>query len=163
VARYSYTELYFKPGAYAKLRANAEALRAVEEALLSVRGVWRVFRSEDLPNLRGSADSVARAAALSYYPGRSGDLIVLARPYWFASSGAATHGSGHGYDQRVPVILYGAGIKPGQYLNEAGPQDIAPTLAHLIGVTLARSDGRVLTEAIDTAPPRRPPAKAKSD
>jgi predicted AlkP superfamily pyrophosphatase or phosphodiesterase len=161
VARYNYTELYFKPGVYAKLQASAEAMKAAESALLSARGIWRVFRSEELPGLRGSADPVARAAAMSYYPGRSGDMIVLARPYWFASSSAATHGSGHAYDQRVPVILYGAGVKPGTYLSEAGPQDIAPTLAFLVGVTLSRADGRVLNDALEQ-PRRAPGSKAKS-
>jgi predicted AlkP superfamily pyrophosphatase or phosphodiesterase len=161
VARYSYTEMYFRPGVYAKLQEMPEAMRAVEQAILSVPGMWRVYRSDELPTLRGSADPVAHAAAMSYYPGRSGELIVLARPYWFAAEAAATHGSGHGYDQRVPVILYGAGIQPGEYMSAAGPQDIAPTLAHLVGVTLARADGRVLTEALapraekSTAPAKR--------
>jgi predicted AlkP superfamily pyrophosphatase or phosphodiesterase len=161
VARYNYTELYFRPGIYAKLQEMPDAMRAVQEAILSVPGMWRVYRSEELPALRGSADRVAHAAAMSYYPGRSGELIVLARPYWFAAEAAATHGSGHGYDQRVPVIFYGAGIQPGEYMSAAGPQDIAPTLAHLISVTLARADGRVLTEALapraekSTAPARK--------
>lgn len=152
VARYSYTELYFRPGVYAQLQQMPAAMRDVEKAILSVPGMWRVYRSEELPALRGSADSVAHAAAMSYYPGRSGDLVVLARPYWFASDAAATHGSGHGYDQRVPVIFFGATIRPGEYLSAAGPQDIAPTLAHLIGVTLARADGRVLSEALAERP-----------
>jgi predicted AlkP superfamily pyrophosphatase or phosphodiesterase len=161
VARYSYTEMYFRPGVYAKLQEMPEAMRAVEQAILSVPGMWRVYRSEELPTLRGSADPVAHAAAMSYYPGRSGELIVLARPYWFAAEAAATHGSGHGYDQRVPVIFFGAGIQAGEFMGPAGPQDIAPTLAHLVGVTLARADGRVLTEALapraekSTAPSKR--------
>jgi hypothetical protein len=122
--------------------------------------MWRVYRSEELPALRGSADAVAHAAAMSYYPGRSGELVVLARPYWFASDAAATHGSGHGYDRRVPVIFFGAGIRAGEYLSNAGPQDIAPTLAHLVGVTLAQADGRVLTEAL-AGPPAKSTASPK--
>jgi phosphopentomutase len=93
---------------------------------------------------------------LSYYPGRSGDLFVLPKPYWFfvtpdgtAQPGSATtHGTMYGYDQQVPVILYGAGIKPGAYTRAVTPADIAPTLAYLCGVTLAHADGEVLSEAL---------------
>ena len=40
-------------------------------------------------------------------------------------------------------------ITPGHYLAEVTPADITPTLAAIAGVTLARTDGRVLTEALD--------------
>ena len=63
-----------------------------------------------------------------------------------------THGSGNEYDQRVPVILMGAGIKPGTYSQTASPVDIAPTLAAMCGIALPKADGRVLREAL-TAPP----------
>jgi hypothetical protein len=49
----------------------------------------------------------------------------------------------------VPVVLMGKGIARGQYLNQASPTDIAPTLAFLAGVTLPQATGRVLTEALD--------------
>ena len=92
-----------------------------------------------------------RAAAASYEPTRSGDLLVVPRPYWILSSDATTHGSANRYDQHVPLLLMGSGIRPGQYLTRASPADIAPTLALLAGVTLARPDGRVLAEALDAA------------
>ena len=46
----------------------------------------------------------------------------------------------------------GKGIKPGEYLAEATPADIAPTLAFLTGITLTQAEGRVLTEAIASSP-----------
>ena len=54
------------------------------------------------------------------------------------------------YDTHVPVILFGFGIKGGEYLQPASPIDLAPTLALLTGVTLPEAMGRVLTEAIQT-------------
>jgi predicted AlkP superfamily pyrophosphatase or phosphodiesterase len=156
VARMTYPDLYFMPGVYAKLQADAAAMAAVKEAISGVPGVWRTFRSEELQNARGSSDAMMRAAALSYYAGRSGDIVVVPKPYWFfvteartvPAGSATTHGSSHGYDQHVPVILMGEGIKSGEYLNAASPADIAPTLAFLCGITLARADGRVLAEAL---------------
>ena len=97
--------------------------------------------------------------------GRSGDLIVLPRPYWQNSTSGTTHGTGYGYDQRVPLVLFGARVKPGTYDAAVTPADIAPTLAYLAGVTLARTDGRPLAEALThsspaSAPVARPAAAA---
>ena len=156
VARMSYPDLYFLPGVYAKLLADPAAMRAVKDAISSVPGVLRMFGSEELLDARGSEDPMKRAAALSFYPGRSGDMVIEPRPYWFfvtnaatrSAGSATTHGTLYGYDQRVPVILMGPGIKRGEFLSDATPADIAPTLALLCGITLAKADGRVLSEAL---------------
>ena len=152
VARVNYTGLYFKPGVYDRILANPRALRAVTRTVLASPGVWRVFRSDQLDNQHIGDDPVARGVRLSHFPGRSGDMIFVPKPYWIISRDAATHGTLHAYDQRVPVILLGAGIQPGQYLQDATPADIAPTLAFLTGVTLAHPDGRVLVEALRQDP-----------
>ncbi len=156
VAKMMYPDLYFMPGDYAKLQANPVAMRAVRDAISAVPGVWRVYRSEELLDAKGTSDLALRAAALSYFPRRSGDIIVVPKPYWILvndaksvpAGSATTHGTLHGYDQHVPVILLGRGIKSGEYLGAASPADIAPTLAVLCGITMAHADGRVLTEAL---------------
>jgi arylsulfatase A-like enzyme len=58
------------------------------------------------------------------------------------------HGTPYNYDQHVPVIFMGYGIRPGEYHGEVTPADIAPTLASLCGITLATRDGHVLAEAL---------------
>jgi hypothetical protein len=145
-------DFYFAPGVYDKLAANPAAMQAVISAILAVPGVSQVFRSEELREQPAADDPIRRAAALSYFPGRSGDLIVVPKAYWFfaeePATQATTHGTAYGYDARVPVLLMGRAIRPGQYLTPATPADIAPTLAFLCGITLARSDGRVLAEAL---------------
>jgi hypothetical protein len=52
------------------------------------------------------------------------------------------------YDQRVPVLLMGFRIQPGEYFQSITPADIAPTLAALCGITLAPRDGHILAEAL---------------
>jgi predicted AlkP superfamily pyrophosphatase or phosphodiesterase len=70
---------------------------------------------------------------------------------------ARDYGTGHGtpynYDQRVPLLLMGWGIRPGDYYREVTPADIAPTFAALCGITLASRDGKVLVEALKSARP----------
>jgi hypothetical protein len=102
--------------------------------------------------------------ALSYFPGRSGDLFILPKPYWLMdgtpSGKQRSYGTGHGvpynYDQHVPVLFMGFGIQPDQYFQSVTPADIAPTLAALCGITLASRDGHVLAEAL------KKPAEART-
>lgn len=147
IASIKHTDLYFQPGIYSRLRADAETMAAMIAALEHVPGVARVLRSEELSRLRASNDAIARAAALSYFPARSGDLIIIPQPGWITSSDAATHGTNYDYDARVPVIFLGAGIRPGRYPQPSSPADIAPTLAYLVGLRFTERDGRVLYEA----------------
>ena len=150
VARLSYSDLYFQPGVWEKLRANPDALRAAIDAARAMPGIARVLRADELEHGTPSPDRIERAAAFNYFPGRSGDLVIVPRPYYLFSTGTTGtgHGTPYGYDQRVPIFLLGQGIRKGQYLSDAAPVDIAPTLAWLCGVTMASADGRVLTEAV---------------
>ncbi|MBI3668825.1 MAG: alkaline phosphatase family protein, partial [Acidobacteria bacterium] len=166
VTRVSDGDLYFASGAYSKIADYPAAMQAVLQAVRSAPGMARVLRSEEVRQRPATDDPFVHAAALSYFPGRSGDLILITKPYWIFSSvakdgsslGGTTHGSAYLYDQRVPLFLMGGGVKPGEYLGAATPADIAPTLALLCGITLAHIDGRVLTEAL--APSPAPPALA---
>lgn len=142
--RVIYNDIYFNDGVYLRLTQNARAMDAVIEAIRKTQGVWRVYKKSEL----SAADPFTRASAFSHYDGRSGDLKMLGRGYWITSSSTTTHGTGHRYDTRVPVILFGAGIRKGEYLQPSAPIDLAPTLAFLTGITLPDAMGRVLSEAL---------------
>jgi hypothetical protein len=150
IAATSGAEVYFKPGVYDRVRANAEAGRAVVAAVSKLPGILRVLTADEVaqPAARTSKDRIVRAVALSHFPGRSGDLVVLLKENWLFSATGTTHGSLHPYDQRVPVLLYGAGIQPGVRNESATPADLAVTIAALVGVQLPSPDGRVLTSAL---------------
>lgn len=142
--RVIYNDIYFNEGVYLKLTQNPKAMTAVLDSIRSTQGVWRVYRKEELSGV----DPLTRPSALSHYDGRSGDIKMLGRSYWITSASTTTHGTGHHYDTRVPVILFGYGIRTGEYLQPAAPLDLAPTLAFLTGITLPDAVGRVLTEAL---------------
>ena len=123
-------------------------MAAVIKALTAIPGIGRVFRSEDFSAAASSSDLTLRAAALSYLAGRSGDLVISPKPGWIFTAVGTTHGSGNADDQRVPVLLFGRGIRKGEYRQPASPADIAPTLAAPTGVALPQAEGRILREAL---------------
>jgi predicted AlkP superfamily pyrophosphatase or phosphodiesterase len=157
VARISGSDVYFAPGVYERLKGDGPAMKAVLEAIRSVPGVEGVFRAEQLADQPSANSPLQEAMALSFFASRSGDLFIVPEAYWlldFSAGDAPRYGTGHGapwnYDQHVPLLLMGFGIRPGQYLGAVTPADIAPTLAALCGITLAPRDGRVLGEALAT-------------
>ncbi|HEX7281895.1 MAG TPA: alkaline phosphatase family protein [Vicinamibacterales bacterium] len=144
--RVIYNDVYFNEGVYLQLKEQPRAMEAVLDVIRRTEGVWRVYRKEEL----SAGDPLTRPSALSHYEGRSGDVKMLGRAYWITSSSTTTHGTGHRYDTRVPVLLFGYGIKRGEYLEPAAPIDLAPTLAFLSNITLPDAAGRVLSEALTT-------------
>ena len=150
VVETAYTDVYLSPPALERLRKDRTLLGAALGALRALPGVAQAFLGDDLAGAaaRASNDPVKRAAALSYYVGRSGDLILVPKENWLLSSNVTTHGTHYAYDQRVPVILFGAGVRGGRYTQSATPADIVPTLAALTHVAIAPTDGRVLSEAL---------------
>jgi predicted AlkP superfamily pyrophosphatase or phosphodiesterase len=159
IARMSGNEMYFTGRIYETLRQNPAAMKAVINAASSLPGIAAVYTADELRDGAKSLLNLRNAAELSYFAGRSGDLYILQRPYWqldslkdpaFARTGA-NHGTPYYYDQRVPILMMGFGIKPGEYFEAATPADIAPTLATLTGVMLSTRDGRVLREALRRA------------
>ncbi|MCA1650031.1 MAG: hypothetical protein LC753_07000 [Acidobacteria bacterium] len=129
-------------------------MKVALKALEATPAVARAFRASELRTAaaRSSSDLVLRAAALGYHPARSGDVIIVPREKWLLSPSATTHGTHQAYDQRVPVIIFGPGVKAGAYKQPATPADIAPTLAFLARVPIGPTDGRILTEALATPP-----------
>jgi len=160
VARIAGNEIYFSEGIYERLKADPAAMKAVLDAISTMPGVAAVYRAEELGNGTTPIAQTRKAAVLSYFAGRSGDLYILQKPYWLTDSSAEgskrVTGTGHGtpynYDQHVPVFFMGFGIQPGEYFEPVTPADIAPTLGTLTGVTLATRDGRVLAEALKKPP-----------
>jgi predicted AlkP superfamily pyrophosphatase or phosphodiesterase len=146
----AYTDLYLKSEAAEKLKSDPRVFKAINDALLRVSGVNRVLKGEDLASesARTSKDREVRAAALSYFPGRSGDIIIIPKENWLLAASVTTHGTLYPYDQRVPVLFYGAGIRPGAYNDPATPADVATTLASIVGVQLPSPDGQVLKSAL---------------
>ena len=134
-------------GTYERLRAQAGAIESVRAALAAVAGIDRVYTADEVAGTGLTTDALLERWRLSHVPGRSGDFIASPKPRWiFRGGGGTTHGSPNEYDARVPVVFYGAGIRPGRHAVRASPVDIVPTLAAMTGVQLTQTSGRVLQE-----------------
>ena len=126
-------------------RSRVESI--AKEALLATGFVEHVYTHDDLLSERGADPDYRQLYVNALYEQRSPHLIVRFKEFYFIenSGEAAWHGSPYEYDRHVPVLFMGAGIKPGRYHEPAGPEDIAPTLAALLGVKIPlESDARVL-------------------
>ena len=145
----NFTDVYFMPGVFERVRDNAKAMAAVERAVKDLPGVAAVLRGDQLT--AASTDALIKRAALSYLSSRNGDLIVVPHEFWYFSGRnatfATTHGTGHEYDTRVPLVLFGGGVTAARNATPVSPADIAPTLARFAGVTLSKAEGRPVSAA----------------
>lgn len=124
--------------------------------LTKTPGVAFVVTSTDYHNRKLPPGMHERQILHTYYPGRSGDLILIPKPFYIPGSAGnsnSTHITGYSYDRTVPIIISGFHIKRGTYSNRAEVIDIAPTLSFLTGtVPPSLSEGRVLSEIISPLP-----------
>lgn len=136
----------------AKKLDPAEVDRVAAAALEELPHIFRVYTREQLEG--GVAPGpIPRALVNGFFPRRSGELFVVLDPYWIFSKTGTTHGTPFNYDTHVPVILMGAGVKPGRYNGDIGVTDIAPTLSTLLGIQMpAGAMGRTLSEILSSAP-----------
>lgn len=93
----------------------------------------------------------ASALQMGYNFKRSGDVLLILEPGWFYQTrSATTHGTGYAYDTHVPLIWYGSGIKSGTSYRRQNIDDIAVTLAHILGTNLPNgATGEPIQEILD--------------
>jgi predicted AlkP superfamily pyrophosphatase or phosphodiesterase len=131
-----------------KRLARAEVESAAKDAAFALPHIFRVYTFEQLEYGRLFEDAIARKVMNGFCVRRGADLYILLEPYWVFGKTSTTHGSPFGYDSHVPVILMGPGIRAGRFDEAVAVNDIAPTLATMLGIeTPSGSAGRVLSEA----------------
>lgn len=136
-----------------KEREVRAVARAFAKAAARVPGVMRVDVIDDLARADTVKDVIARRWLHMFRPGGSTIAVITLDPYNYIGSGVATHGTPHDYDARVPVMFWGKAFRSGSDRHEARVVDIAPTLAHLLGITPSEKlDGVVLGGAFRRAP-----------
>lgn len=124
------------------------ALDAFATSIRSIPGVRRVDRFRAL--LADTArDPIARRWAHQFPATAAIELVVTLTPLSSWVGNIASHGSPYDYDSHVPLIFYGAGVRPGKVGEFVRTVDLAPTLAEIAGVRPTNAlDGVVLRGAI---------------
>ncbi|GAA4018627.1 alkaline phosphatase PhoY [Sphingomonas swuensis] len=123
------------------------------------RQVEAVFTAAELarlpvPSGDPSRWTIQQRVRASFDAGRSGDFIVVLKPYvsTVARPGpgyTASHGTPHDYDRRVPIVFMAPGLAPAAPTGAADTVDILPTLASWVGLKLDQGsvDGTCRREA----------------
>ncbi len=135
--------------AFRAASVNADsAVSAFAANLRKEPGVLRVdhYRTLIADSLK---DPVARRWSHQFPVTAPVELVVTLTPFSTFGGNVASHGSPYDYDTHVPMIFYGAGVRPGRYDSFVRTVDLAPTLAALAGVKpTERLDGVVLGDAL---------------
>lgn len=154
---YFTNDVYLAPSIDATLRPTV--LDAVRRRYEGHRQVARVFTKNQLlaaepPSGPPDQWTLLDRAKASFNPERSGDLVVLLKPYITLyglpndpqKDYISSHGSPWDYDRRVPILFWWPGIAGFEQPAAVETVDIAPTLADLVGLKIAPGevDGRVL-------------------
>jgi predicted AlkP superfamily pyrophosphatase or phosphodiesterase len=154
IGRGAFGDIYLAPDVPADKRdAVLKAAVATYQAHRQVAAAFTKAELLALPSPTGRLEdwSLAERARASLDAERSGDLIILLKPYVMpipsASAGyVATHGSPYGYDRRVPILFWWKGAAHFEQPNGVETADIMPTLASLIELPVPQGDidGRCL-------------------
>ncbi len=131
----------------AKVAGTGAVQAAVADALRSLDFVADAFTAAELAGPPDQARPFLGAYQRSYFAGRSPDVQLRFKEWYLVDAQAqgTSHGSPYSYDTDVPLLFFGAGVRPGLHERPAGTVDLAPTLAALLGLRLpAEIDGRSL-------------------
>ncbi|MBL9202555.1 MAG: alkaline phosphatase family protein [Opitutaceae bacterium] len=136
--------LFFQPMLREKSVAPNSAERVVRDALLTLEWVESAYTRSELE--AGTATGPhAEPLRRSFNRERSGDVFYVAKSNWVDSRIGTNHGTPHRYDTHVPLVWFGVGVKPGVRTEPVGVNDIATTLARILGVPApAQAMGRNL-------------------
>ncbi len=117
----------------------------------SASGIFQAAYSRD-QLLEGRAPGLfGKLAIEGYNPERSGDMVLIMKPYLLPGTGSTgtTHGLPYSYDTHVPVLFYGSGFKIGRYADPFNITDIVPTLAATLHMDVpAQSVGHPLIKIV---------------
>jgi len=139
------------PAAFQKAKVDADTLlRSFARDAMMVQGVMRAQLITDIARADTVNDAISRRWLHTLDPKGATRLVVTLTPYsYWENVRYATHGSPHDNDAHVPILFWGAGVKPGRHGEFTRVVDMAPTLAALLGIKPQQAlDGRVLTPVL---------------
>ncbi len=128
-------QLYLSHEKMMKMNVTEEKLCDIlEPVLMKINGVRNIFPSSK-PEHSSLPSSRIDMMRNSFFPKRSGDIMILYEPFWIGGRHkGTTHGSIFFYDTHVPLLWYGWEIKNGSSSSRVFISDIAPTIADFLNI-----------------------------
>ena len=112
-------------------------------------GIQKVYTRGDLLKSVKEADSLRDMCRNSFHPDRSGDLMVILKPFWLVSNGTGTtHGMPHPYDTHVPLMILGAGIPTLSSEERVTPLHVAVIMAAQLGIPTPKGSTLELPQSL---------------
>ena len=154
---------YFNLSAIERLGLDLDSISRMSGEWLEARP--EIARTVPISRLDDCGDDrICELIRNVWFAGRSGEMYVVESQNSFVSADppvyAASHGSPYLSDLRVPVLFYGANLKPAIVDRRVTPRHIAPTLARAMGLPLLEGWEEPLAEvAVEptvTAEPAEP-------
>lgn len=128
--------LFLYPAALqAKQLAAGPVAAELKKALLQSPWFATVHTREELTG-PDPLDQTGEMVRLSYHAARSPDVIAILRPNFSTTKAGTGHGTPYDYDTHVPQVWLGAGAPAGVHPERIAVEDLAPTLAGVLGVEL---------------------------
>ena len=136
---------HLRPSAMAAKKVSPEAVAQVLKAsVLETPWVAAAWTRAEILAAAPAAEPLLASVRRGYCAPRDCDVIFVLRPYFMAKAPTGTtHGTPYVYDTHVPQVWYGAGVPKGARVERVGVEDIAPTMAGLLGLT-PQTQGRRL-------------------
>jgi hypothetical protein len=126
-----------------------EVQNKVVRFMIQMEGVSHAIQSHVLQTNHFS-DGVLERLQNSYYPKRSGDVILALTPGWVERSSLVENSfSEFKYAPHVPLIFYGWKVKRVSIPNRVSPADIATTIASFLEISMPdNATGEVIQELV---------------
>ncbi len=125
------------------MREQFAALPGVE-AVLGPDQFARIGQATRQQDPHGADFWLSAAREYSFSDSSDGDNPILP-----LKSAAGTHGYlPENADLKGTCVMWGAGIKPAAKVGEISNQDVAPTIARLLGVELPTATGKPIEAAL---------------
>jgi predicted AlkP superfamily pyrophosphatase or phosphodiesterase len=107
------------------------------------------FSTKDLAN-EAIPEPVKTSLINGYNQKRSGQIGYIPLPgYIYGGPTGTTHGAWDPYDAHIPLVFFGANIKPGNTNHTTYMTDIAPTIAALLKIQMPSGNvGNVIREVV---------------
>lgn len=120
-----------------KAASLAEIRNVAAAAVRALPDIYTCYTWDEVLHGQVARDEIGHLISMGFFPSLSGDLVIVPNAGVLIEGKGGTgtsHGTPWAYDIAVPMLLVGPGVQPGIHTERVAVQDLAPTLAQLLGI-----------------------------